>query len=405
MLKFERIIARRFFQSRKNKSFVGFITAFAIGGVAIGSAALIITLAIVNGFSAEIQNKLVAFSSHVTISAFSGNSFAFPDSNLNILDSLKFIKKQSPSFSREAIARSGKSIEGVLVNGIIPGKETVQIKKYIIAGHYLQKNDSVKHPIVVGKKMAQLLSLELGSKLTLFGISGMPTPGNMPNVIQGRIVGIYDTGMQGFDDLFIYLPMASVQELFQKPGEITDITLETDNLYNADLYSDSLQNLIRWPYYSRSIFQTQSNLFNWITLQQQMIPIVILVLILIAIVNIVGTILMMIVDKTAEIGILRSMGTDRKQITRIFVFQGMFITGIGLAIGNVIGIGFCILQSQFHLIPLPAEAYFMNTVPILLSVTDIVLVNLMTVILALFASWIPSVVAARLNIADSVRFR
>jgi len=405
MLNFERIVARRFFKSRKNKSFVGFITAFAIGGVAIGSAAMIITLAIVNGFSDEIQKKLIAFGSHVSVTAFSGKSFAWPDSGLVALDTLHFIRKKSPVYSREAIARSRKSIEGVLVNGVIPGNETIQIRNYITEGRYLLPDDSVRHPMVIGKKMAQLLSLEPGGKLTLFGISGTPSPGNMPNVIQGKVVGIYDTGMQGFDDLFIYIPLASAQELFVKPGEITEISLETDNLELADVYADSLQNLLVWPYYSRSIFQTQANLFNWIALQEQMIPIIIVILILIAIVNIVGTILMMIVDKTSEIGILRSMGTDRKQITRVFVLQGLFITLTGLAIGNAVGLGFCILQSNFQLIPLPAEAYFMSSVPILWTVSDLIIVNFLTLILALLASWIPSVVAARLNIADSVRFR
>ena len=406
MFQFEKLIASRYFKTKKRRSFVSFVTYFAIGGIAVGSAALIITLAIVNGFSNEIEKRLITFGSHINVVTFSGNPIQYPDNSvLQQLDSIKFIVRVSPTFSKEALAKTRASLEGVLVNGVIPSKMKSQLEDYMSDGRFFDDNDSVKHPIVIGKKMSQLLSVKVGEKIALFGIDGMPTPGNSPNVIQGTVVGIYDTGMQGFDDLYIYLPLASVQNLFKVPGQINELNIETDDLKKVESYVDYLENLLPWPYYSRSIYQNHYSLFNWIALQQQMIPIIIVILVLIAIVNVIGTLLMIIVDRTSEIGVLRSLGASQNQILRIFLWEGGLLTVAGLIIGNVIGISFCLLEKQFNFIPLPAEAYYMNSVPILMTFSDVVVVNVITFILALITSFLPSFIAAKLNTIDILRFQ
>lgn len=406
MFQFEKLIASRYFKTKKRRSFVSFVTYFAIGGIAVGSAALIITLAIVNGFSNEIEKRLITFGSHINVVTFSGNPIQYPDNSvLQQLDSIKFIVRVSPTFSKEALAKTRASLEGVLVNGVIPSKMKSQLEDYMSDGRFFDDNDSVKHPIVIGKKMSQLLSVKVGEKIALFGIDGMPTPGNSPNVIQGTVVGIYDTGMQGFDDLYIYLPLASVQNLFKVPGQINELNIETDDLKKVESYVDHLENLLPWPYYSRSIYQNHYSLFNWIALQQQMIPIIIVILVLIAIVNVIGTLLMIIVDRTSEIGVLRSLGASQNQILRIFLWEGGLLTVAGLIIGNVIGISFCLLEKQFNFIPLPAEAYYMNSVPILMTFSDVVVVNLITFVLALITSFLPSFIAAKLNTIDILRFQ
>lgn len=406
MFQFEKFIASRYFKTKKRRSFVSFVTYFAIGGIAVGSAALIITLAIVNGFSNEIEKRLITFGSHINVVTFSGNPIQYPDNSvLNQLDSIKFIVRVSPAFSKEALAKTRSSLEGVLVNGVIPSKMKSQLEDYMSDGRFFTDNDSVKHPIVIGKKMSQLLSVKVGEKIALFGIDGMPTPGNSPNVIQGTVVGIYDTGMQGFDDLYIYLPLASVQNLFKVPGQINELNIETDDLKKVESYVDYLENLLPWPYYSRSIYQNHYSLFNWIALQQQMIPIIIVILVLIAIVNVIGTLLMIIVDRTSEIGVLRSLGASQNQILRIFLWEGGLLTVAGLVIGNIVGISFCLLEKQFNFIPLPAEAYYMNSVPILLTFSDIVIVNIVTFVLAIITSFLPSLIAAKLNTIDILRFQ
>lgn len=405
MLTIERFVATRYFKKKSKKSFISFVTWFAIGGIAIGSAALIITLSIVNGFSNEIEKKLVAFGSHISINTFSGTSFSYPHPRMQELDTVSFIHKISPVFAKEGIIRAGRKVEGVMINGVIATQMVIDIPGYVTEGRFFTDSDTIKHPVVIGKKLSQLLSIGLHDRVTFFGITGAPTPGDSPNIIQGSIVGIYDTGMQGFDDLFVYLPLPSVQELYLKYGEITTIQMKTNDLKQADDYADYLQNLLPWPFNVRSIYQTQANLFNWIALQQQMIPIVVAVLILVAIVNVVGTLLMIVVDKIPEIGVLRSLGANRDQITRIFMVEGVIILLIGLLIGNFIGVGFCVVQSEFQLMKLPAENYFMHHVPILFQWSDWVLVNSLTTMLALVSAYIPSVVAGRIQTVSALRFQ
>lgn len=405
MFQFEKFIASRYFKTKKNRSFVSFVTYFAMGGIAVGSASLIITLAIVNGFSNEIEKRLITFSSHIKIVTFSGTPIDYPNNKLELLDTLKFVTDISPVFSKEALAKSRSSLEGVLVNGVEWNKVPKNLHDYLIEGRFFLENDSVKNPMIIGRKLAQLLSVETGSKLTLFGIDGMPAPGNTPNVIQGNIVGIYDTGMQGFDDLYIYVPLSSAQSLFKVPNQINEINLTTDNLQMVSSYVDSIESVLPWPYYSRSIYQTHYSMFNWIALQQQMIPVILIILVLIAIVNVIGTLLMIIVDRTQEVGILRSLGASKKQIQRIFLWEGGLLTFTGLLLGNVIGISFCLLESHFGFIPLPAEAYYMNSVPIALSFSDILIVNAVTFILSLATSFIPSFIASKLNTIEILRFQ
>lgn len=405
MFQFEKFIAGRYFKTEKKHSFVSFITYFAMGGIAVGSAALIITLAIVNGFSKEIEKRLITFGSHIKIVTFSGTSVDYPNSHIKMLDSLKFVTQISPTFSKEALAKSRASLEGVLVNGVLWNQVPKNLTEYLAEGRLFQEHDSIKNPIIIGKKLSQLLSVSLDDKITLFGIDGMPTPGNSPNVIQGSVVGIYDTGMQGFDDLFIYVPLQSAQNLFKAPNKVNEINLTTTDLANVSTYVDSIETILPWPYYSRSIYQTHYSMFNWIALQQQMIPIILVVLILIAIVNVIGTLLMIIVDRTQDIGILRSLGASKKQIQRIFLWEGSLLAIWGLIIGNTIGFTFCIIQMKFGLISLPSEAYYMNTVPIALSLSDFFLVNSLTFVLSLATSFIPSVIASKLNTIDILRFQ
>jgi lipoprotein-releasing system permease protein len=258
--------------------------------------------------------------------------------------------------------------------------------------------------LVIGSRLAEKLNVTCGDRVTVFGISGIPSPLNMPTVIQFRVTGIYETGMSEYDDVFGYTSIRVAQRLFQYGDAMTGFNIRVEDPEKAQAVAFEIQRLLGYPYYPRTIFQMYRNLFTWIELQKKPIPIVLGLIIIVATFNIIGTLLMMVVEKTGEIGILKSMGASSAGITKIFVFQGLFIGLIGTVLGNLLAYGLCWAQSQYKIMSLPEGVYYMNTVPISMDISNFALVSGIAILLCFLATLVPSFLASRLNPISSVRF-
>ena len=267
-------------------------------------------------------------------------------------------------------------------------------------------SDEQSQNIIIGKKIADKLFLDVGDKVTVFALHNdqIPSPDNLPSIEKFTVSGIFESGMAKYDDLYAYTSLKSAQNLFAIGDDITGYDIKLGDISKIDSLTRHLERTLRYPHSVRSIYQIHRNIFTWIELQKEPIPIVLALIILVAVFNIVGTLLMIVLEKTNAVGILKSLGARGRQITSIFLLQGIVLAIAGIIFGNLLAVVLIEIQVQFDVITIPSDVYFMSRVPLFLTADTIILVSAVTFLLSIAASVIPSIVASRIKPISALRF-
>lgn len=397
-MNFEWYLAKRYFKGkRKGSRFLSFIKIMAVTGVAIGSAGLLIALSVVHGFKSVIDNKVLGFAPHVTVSTFGSGDINRADTLLTDLKEYSEIDQVQAVMGGQMMIQTSDEVTGTLLKGVDKNGDVTDIKKYISKGTYDLTTDSNGRPgIVIGSKLAKALNADINSTLTAYTVEGLPSPLNSPEIKQFRLTGIYQTGVGQFDDVLALSARPHVRKLFQKnKNQASAIEIRLKDQTEIISFGKKLDSELRYPYYSETIYERYSSIFAWVDLQEQTIPFVIAVMIIVAAFNLIGTILMMVLERTRDIGILKTIGASDKSIKRIFLLEGLFVAVVGLLIGITLSLGFAWLQSTYHIIPLSEENYYMAYAPVEPHMLDFVLVTGITLLLCALASWLPARIAAK----------
>ena len=300
--------------------------------------------------------------------------------------------------------RYKENIEGILVKGIIPGTDLSSGRNKILQGDTsLIPIDTIYSRIIIGDKLANKLGCKIGEKVIVFGLNGIPSPVNQPRIKQFKIAGIYESGLRDYDDLLIYTDLRTSQKLFEMDTAVSAIEMNVNDITQVDSIAEKIRNTIHYPHYTRTLYQLYKELFTWVALQKAPTPIILGLIIIVATFNIIGTLLMLVLEKTQSIGILKSLGCSNMDIMKIFIIDGMIIGTSGIVIGNIIGLGISLLELKFKFFSLP-EQYYMKNVPILIQPEYILLISLVTGILIFLATIIPSYIASRFDPVKSIRF-
>jgi lipoprotein-releasing system permease protein len=404
-MSFSAFVAKRYLHSGRNQGFFSFITAISIFGVMLGTATLIIALSVLGGFEKEITEKVVGFTSHVQVLGFQNQPLKkYVENSALIRRSIPVVTAVSPFVAKEALIRFHDEVDGILLKGIDPDNDVSTTRRYMVAGTYeLDRERGALPHIVVGKKLADKLGFKVGDKVSIFGIGRYADRGPA-RVMQFTVSGIYESGMAEYDDVYAFTDLADAQTLFQLNDAVSGYDLMLASVDSAESVSEQVQDLLGYPHYGRTVFQTYRNLFSWIELQKKPIPIILGLIIIVATVNIIGTLLMMVLDKTREIGVLASMGATRWEITAIFLRQGFTIALTGTLLGNLLAFGLCFAQLEFKFFSLPSDIYFMTSVPILLRPEYFILVSAVTMALCMMSSWVPARLASGMRPVNAIRF-
>jgi lipoprotein-releasing system permease protein len=396
-------IAKRFILSRKDSRFINLISAISIIGIALGVATLIIAISVLKGFKQTITNKIVEFDSHIKITSYRP---VLPDyhKTLPVIENeLKSYKPiVTPFASKLVIVSNKKKKEGISLIGIDPNGMKPIIIKNIIEGDYNLSDDG----IVIGKKLAEKLFANVGSKITVFSLKkdALPSPENMPNIRKYVVTGIFESGMSEYDDTYAYVSLSSAQELFDIGDNINGYSIKLGDISKIDSLTKHLAKKLRYPHLVRSIYQTHRNIFTWIELQKEPIPIILALIIIVAVFNIIGTLLMIVLEKTSAVGVLKSLGSRRKQIINVFLLQGAILGITGILLGSLLGYLLMFLQMKLNIITLPSSVYFMSKVPFLITPDTFIYISLITFLLCILASVIPSLIASKIKPVNALRF-
>ena len=406
-MNFEWYLALRYFKGkRKGSRFLSFIKTMAITGVAVGSAGLLIALSIVHGFKSVIDNKILGFAPHITVTNFSEDPLYRSDTLLTYLQKFPEIDRSQAIVTGQVMIQSSDEISGVTVKGVDPDGDVTDMREYISRGSYDLSVDSTGLPgIVIGATLARNLQADLGTVLTSYTIEGLPSPLNSPEIQQFRVSGLYQTGIDRFDEVFALVDRRYAGELFQVPGihaSAVEITLRDNSRIQA--FNRELNRDLPFPYYTESIYDLYGNIFAWVELQESTIPFVISVMIIVAAFNLIGTILMMVLERTRDIGILKTIGSREQSVRKIFLLEGLFVAAVGLIIGIALSLLFAWLQTTYQIIPLSEQNYYMSYAPVEPHALDFLIVTAVTLLLCALASWLPARVASKTDPLKVIAF-
>ncbi|HPN39048.1 MAG TPA: ABC transporter permease [Melioribacteraceae bacterium] len=404
-MNFSIFIANRYVRSKRGSKFLSLISVISFLGIALGVAVVIIAMAILQGFDNTVRDKIVKLNSHLQVTAFSKKNLPY----INNFDS--FIKKKldnnvisvSPFLSKEAIIKSKTVSEGIFLLGLDPKADNSEINKFIIKGSFDISDSST---IIIGKKLAEKLFLKINDKVTLFSLKSdeLPSELNPPAISQFIVKGIYESGMAEYDDVNCYINLNEANNFLGLNNTVSGYNIKLNNISNLDSIVTKLQEVLGYPYYVRSIYKVHQNIFTWLDLQKEPVPIILGLIIIVAVFNIVGALLMLVLEKTASIGILKSMGAKNSQILRIFLYQGFYLGILGIITGNIFAFILSFLQLNYKLISLPGKIYFIDAVPITINPLHYLVVSFATIILCLGVSLIPSKIATKIKPINAIRF-
>jgi lipoprotein-releasing system permease protein len=407
-MKFIPFAAIRFLQfqkSSRSQSFISFVTLISITGVMLGVASLIIALTILGGFERELKEKVIGFATHIQVTTITNQPIRYYQNvETKLKKEIPGIRSVSAYISKEGMVNYGDVTEGIIIKGVEQVTTDSGIKSYLIKGNInFEKIDEGLYGCVMGKKLLNTLGAALKDTVLVFGLQGHIQTSIAPNVVAFVIQGVYESGMSEYDDVYIFAGIPSVQRLINYEDAVSGFEVMIDKVDNAPLIANEIANSLGYPFNARTLFQLYRNLFTWIELQKEPIPIILGLIIAVASVNIIGTLLMLVLEKRKQIGILRSLGASAKDIKRIFLLNGTVIAVVGIVLGNMFAFIICWLQLEYQFFSLPSTIYFMKTVPIYFKPENFLIVSGISFILCIIASYIPARLASKLDPIKAIR--
>ena len=374
-----------------------------MAGLAIGVAVLILTLAVLDGFESEIEQKIIGFDGHIRIRGYFDRNLPEVDSHLDaILSNINDITASEPYISQAAMIRVGRETHGIMVEGVPSSgiEKIIATPQFITQGEFDLSGDGT---VVMGAALANQLGLTVGKKVTLLDMANLGRPGKLPGIRQFRIIGIYDTGLKDYDETVVYMSLSDAQALFGMPAQISGRIVrlrdkdETESV-SAAIASEGVL------YISETWLDRHERLFAWLRSQKQPMIIVFGLIALVAIFNISSALTMIVMEKNRDIGVLRAMGFSRRNISQLFLVEGGLVGLIGVGLGICLALIVGFLQIRYGFFRIPAEIYFMSQLAVKFHLQQFITVGAFGFLLALVATVYPAWKASGVQPADAVRY-
>ncbi len=388
----ERLIARRYIFSKRRHPFVGIIGTISILGIAVGVAALITTLAVMNGFDSDLKERIIGLHAHVSVEKdplLTGHAALTAK-----LAALPGAVGAAPYVEGQALLQSGDWGTGVLVRGLDPKAE----EKVSRFGRHVSRGALTDAPdgAVLGLELAKRAGLVMGSEFKI-----LTQKQDKPRTF--RVEGIFSSGMYEYDANLLFLNLANAQSLYGMGEAVTGVSVALDDPDRADAFKKSLAPKLS-GFRVRTWMDMNRMLFAALKLEKVVMFLILALIILVACLNIAGSLTILVMDKTKDMGVLKALGASPGALVRIFVYDGLFIGVAGAAAGLAVGSTLCWALDRYPLLELPKEIYYVNRIPVRMDLQDTFLVVATAIVLSLVSAFYPAWMAGRLDPVRALRY-
>jgi len=391
-------LSTRYLRTAQKGSFTRVAGVLSVAGLSVGISALLITLFILNGFEKVISKKIADFDGHIRVKHYL--NYPIPSEILE-MDSILFHYKETVSQSRfiqkPALLRKGKVAEGIIVEGIEPDRVEF-INDILVSG----TNDISGNQIVIGERLANQVNISIGDKIVLFDLATLN--GSNKRLKQFVVAGFFHSGMLEYDNHMIYMNLEQADRLFHMNEKVSGQILRLSESKWANELSEFLKKDLAYPYMVMTWKEKNRSLFKWMDIQRWPILFIFSLIAMVGLVNIISALAMIVLDKTRQIGILKSLGVSHTGLRQLFLFYGFMIGLAGAIIGSFLALFLAWMQNNFKIITLPEDIYFMDFIPMDVSIFDVFSIAIISIVCAIFAAIWPTVRAERIEPADALRY-
>ncbi len=382
------------------------IVNIAIIAIVLSITVMIISVAVLNGYKQEITSKVIGFGSHIVINPFGEDDLmeAKPISRfklfVNDIKKQKEIKHVQVFANKAGIIKTKTDIEGVVLKGIGEDFDWTFFNKNIVEGRSFKVLPNKNcYEIIISKNIANKLNLKVGSDVVMYFIQ------KPPRVRKFKVSGIYQSGLEEFDDKFILGDISHIQKLNDwDSSNVAGFEVLVNDFNLVDKTAETLYDMVDSDMNVRTIKEVNPQLFDWLELQNISVLILLVMMIVVAVINMTTALLILILERTNMIGILKALGSPNWSVRKVFLYNAGFIIAKGLFFGNILGLGLCFLQKQFSILSLDKTIYYVSTVPIDLSIGNIIVLNATTLIICFFILIIPSYIITRISPLKAIRY-
>ena len=403
----EYFIAKRLFTAKEeNNTYTKPILRIAILAIALSVAVMLISIMVVTGFKNDISDKIIGFGSHITISNFTNNQ-SYESEPISVeqdfypsITAVEGVKHISTFATKAGIIKTADEIQGVVLKGVSSDYDWTFFKDNLVSGSVFEVNDSVKsNQILISENISKTLDLNVGDGLVMYFAQ------NPPRVRKFHISGIYNTAMSDFDKLFVLGDINHIQALNGwENNEVGGFEIQLTNFDDLDKITDEVYNLTPYNLNAQSIKEKTPQIFNWLDLQDVNVQVILILMLIVGVINMITALLILILERTKTIGILKALGATNWSVRKIFLYSAVNLIVKGLLVGNAIALSFAFLQKKFSLISLDPATYYMDTVPINFDLTYILLLNIGTVVVCYLVLIVPSVIITKITAIKAIRF-
>jgi lipoprotein-releasing system permease protein len=405
----EYFIALKYLLAKRKQTFISIITFISVAGVAVGVMALIVVLAVMNGFEKELKDRILGATAHVHVTSLEG-SVEDPFKVAEKCRRVDGVVAATPYIFSQAMISSGGSATGGVLRGVDPATvgtvtNLVRDLKGGTTADLERKGEGSLPGVFLGKELAANLGASPGDAVELLVPGGSVTPfGAFPRVGRFRVAGVVESGMYEYDATFAYVSLKEAGRLLGMGDRVTGIELKVRDVYRAAEVARSVREELGYPFHAKDWMQSNRNLFSALKLEKIVMFVILVLIVMVAAFNIISTLIMVVMEKTRDIGILMAMGATRKTIRRIFALEGLLIGLAGTAAGSVLGVALCLLLSRYRFISLPKDVYYITSLPVSLDPGMLLLVAGSSVLICWLATIYPSAQASRVDPVEAIRY-
>ncbi len=405
---FELFLGMKYLKAKRKQRFISVITVISILGVMVGVMALVVVLSVMNGFRADLMSKILGVNSHILVLSLTG-PFSDYHKAAEKVDKVEGVIASTPFIYTQVMINNSGAVSGAILRGVDPESAgaVVTFKSMIKDGSITslgKKIDGIP-PIIIGGELAKQIGAHPGNVITVISPEGKLTPlGRTPNTRRFKVAALFDSGMYEYDASMVYISLKEAQDFLALGDKVTGLEVRVEDVYKSDKISKKIQKVLGYPFWTKDWKVMNRSLFSALKLEKLTMFVILTMIVLVGALNIISTLVMVVMEKTRDVAILRAMGASARSIMTIFMFQGLLVGIVGTFAGLVSGLGLCQLLAKYKFINLPADVYYISTLPVKVDIADVSFVAAAAVVISFFATLYPSWYASRLNPVESFRY-